>query len=119
MMLQLNTRTSGDVVIVDCIGKIVYCEEAASLRGYVLGLLNRYHEIVLDLSGVTRIDSHGIGTLVSLWASAPKSSGDLKLAAPASCVLDAFTITHLMSLFAPFETTEQAVASFAALPALP
>ena len=114
MMLQLSTRTSGDVVIVDCIGKIVYCEEAAALRGYVLGLLNRYQQIVLDLSGVTRIDSHGIGSMVSLWASVRNGGGDIKLVAPASCVVDAFTTTNLMSLFTPFETAEQAVATFAA-----
>lgn len=119
MMLQLSTHTSGDAVIVGCTGKIVYCEEAAFLRGYVLGLLNRYHQIVLDLSAVTRIDSHGIGTIVSLWASARNSGGDVKLAAPASCVLDAFTITNLMSLFTSFETTEQAVTSFAEQPTLP
>lgn len=119
MMLQLSTRSSGDVLIVDCAGKILYCEEVAFLRGYVLGLLNRHHQIVLDLSSVTRIDSHGIGTIVSLCASARNSGGELKLASPSSCVLDAFTITNLTSLFTPFETAEQAVASFAAQPVLP
>jgi len=114
MMLHLNTRTSGDAVIVDCTGKIVYSEEAAFLQSYVKGLLNQHHQIVLDLSGVTRIDSHGIGTMVDLWSSARNSGGDLKLAALSRRVQDAFTITKLMSLFSTFETAVEAAASFAA-----
>jgi len=115
MMLHLSTHTSGDVVIVDCTGKIAYCEEAAFLRGYVTGLLNQHHNIVLDLSGVTRIDSNGIGTMVGLWTLARNSGGELKLAALTSCAHDAFTITKLKCFFSTFETAEQAVASFAAL----
>ena len=113
MMLHLSTRTSDGAIIVYCTGKIVYCEEAAFLSSYVTGLLNQHHQIVLDLSGVTRIDSHGIGTIVNLWASARNSGGDLKLAALNSCVQDAFTIAKLESLFSTFETADEAAASFA------
>jgi len=114
MLLHLSTRTSGDAMIVDCTGKIVYSEEAVALRTYVTGLLNQHHRIVLDLSGVTRIDSHGIGTMVGLWATARKNGGDLKLAALSNSVQDSFTIARLVSLFSTFETAEQAAASFAA-----
>jgi anti-sigma B factor antagonist len=114
MMLHLSTHTSGDAVIVDCIGKIVYCEEAAFLRGFVRGLLNQHHHIVLDLSGVTQIDSQCIGTMVGSWASVRNSGGDVTLAALSRRVQDALTITKLMSLFSTFETAEKAAASFAA-----
>ena len=114
MTLHLSTRTSGDAVIVDCAGNIVYCEEAAFLQSYVRSLLEQHHHIVLDLSAVTWIDSHGIGTMVGLWASARKSGGDLKLAALNSRVQNVFTITKLMSMFSTFETAEQAAASCAA-----
>jgi anti-sigma B factor antagonist len=101
-------------VIVDCTGNIVYREEAAFLQSYVRGLLNQHRQIVLDLSGVTRIDSHGIGTIVSLWASTRNRRGDLKLAALSRRVQDALTISKLRSLFNTFETAEQAAASFTA-----
>lgn len=113
MMLQLSTRMSGDAVIVGCTGKIVYGEEAAFLSSYVVGFLSQHHHIVPDLSGVTRIDSNGIGIMVTLWASARNSGGDLKLAALGRRVQDVFTITKLTSLFSTFETAEQAAASFA------
>ena len=69
---------------------------------------------MLALTGVTWIDSHGIGTLVGLWASARKGGGDLKLAALNSRVQNVLTITKLMSMFSTFETAEQAAASCAA-----
>ena len=114
MTLHLSTHMSGDAVIVDCTGSIVYCEEAAFLQSYVRSLLDQHHQIVLDLSGVTWIDSHGIGTMVGLWASARKGSGDLRLAALNSQVQNTFTITRLISLFSTFETADQAAASFVA-----
>ena len=114
MTLHLSTHMSGDAAIVDCTGNIAYCEEAAFLQSYVRSLLEQHHQIVLDLSGVGWIDSHGIGTMVGLWASARKSGGDLRLAALGTQVKNAFTITRLTSLFNTFETVDQAAASFAA-----
>lgn len=112
MMLHLSLHTFGNTAIVDCNGKIVYGEESAFLRSFVKDLLNQHHRIVLNLSGVTHIDSNGIGTIVGVWASARDAGGDLKLAASSGHVHDVLTISKLMSLFGVFETAEQAAASF-------
>jgi anti-sigma B factor antagonist len=113
MMLQLTTHTLGDAAIVDCAGKIVYGEEVSFLRSYVKDLLSQHHRIVLSLSGVTHIDSNGVGTLVSLWASARSAGGDLKLAALSTRAHDVLMTAKLASLFGAFETVEQAARSFA------
>jgi hypothetical protein len=61
-------------------GAILFGEESVSLRIRVNDLLGKSPKFVLDLGGVTRIDSGGLGTLVALLTSARKVGGDIKLA---------------------------------------
>src|ERR1700692_918279 len=64
LKLSLETRNRGDVMIVHCQGRIVYRDEAASLSHVVGEVLHHGGKVVLDLGGVTSIDSAGIGELV-------------------------------------------------------
>ncbi len=65
MQLKLSTRTVGDVLVVDCNGKIVFGEESATLRDAVKRLIEEKNtQLVLNLAGVNYIDSGGLGTLV-------------------------------------------------------
>lgn len=43
--------------------------------------------IVIDLSGLTLIDSSGVGALIAGFKSARKAGGDLRLAAPTELVV--------------------------------
>ena len=63
----------GDVIIVHCHGRIVYRDEAAALSRLVGEVLQRTTKLVLDLSGVSSMDSAGVGELALLqtWAQAP------------------------------------------------
>src|ERR1700739_4395209 len=64
MALKISTHEAGSVTVVSCSGRIVFGEEAADLREVVKSLLERNQQIVIDLGGVTYIDSGGLGTLV-------------------------------------------------------
>ena len=66
LKLSLETRNRGDVVIVHCQGRIVYRDEAAALSSLVGELLQDGSRVVLDLSGVSSMDSAGIGELALL-----------------------------------------------------
>ena len=61
LKLSLETRHLGDVIIVHCEGRIVYRDEAAALTRVVVEALQHTREVVLDLEGVERIDSAGLG----------------------------------------------------------
>ena len=112
--MALNTTTSrtDGVIVVSLSGAIYFGEESASLRLLVKDLLNKSHQIVLDLREVTYIDSGGLGTLVGLYASARKVGGDIKLANLGRRANELLQITKLMTVFEVFDKKEDAIASF-------
>src|SRR5271165_4337318 len=80
LKLSLETRNRGDVIIVHCQGRIVYRDEAAALSRLVGGLLQDASKVVLDLSGVSTMDSAGIGELALLLTWAQEKNANLKCA---------------------------------------
>ena len=112
MQLRMNTRTRDGVLIVDCIGRVVFGDESAALRENVRTVLGQNSKIVLNLSEVSYIDSGGLGTLVSLYTTARGAGGALKLAALTQRVGDLLQVTKLVSVFEVFPDEQSAVQSF-------
>lgn len=112
MQLRINTRTIDGVLIVDCHGRLVFGEESANLRDTVKKLINENKNIVLNLSGVSYIDSGGLGTLVALYTSAQTNGGKIKLASLTPRVGDLLQVTKLVTIFEVYDNEEQAVQSF-------
>lgn len=112
MQLKLNTRTLNDgIIVVDCVGRIVFGEESSELRDRVRALISSEARIVLNLSEVTYIDSGGLGTLVSLYTSARNAGAAIKLANLTRRVGDLLQVTKLLTVFDVYETEEEAVQS--------
>lgn len=111
MKLETATRMLGPVMVVDCRGKIIFGEEASSLREQVTELLKQHPRIVLNLAEVTSVDSNGVGTLVGLWAAAQQTGGEIKLAGLGPRVQDVLRITRLNALFGIYESVEKAAAA--------
>lgn len=111
MRLKLNNRVVGAVTVVDCVGDIVYREEAALLREEVRKLLQEGRAVVLNLSQVGMVDSNGVGTLVGLLTST-RGHGELKLAALGGKMKDVLKVTKLTALFSIEPTVEQAIEAF-------
>ena len=61
MQLKLTTRTVEGILVVNCDGRIVFGEESAELRDTVKKLLSQTNRMVLNLGGVTYIDSGNLG----------------------------------------------------------
>lgn len=68
--------------------------------------------IIVDLSGVTYIDSTGIATLVEGLQWSHYSKNKFRLACLAPTVKDVFEIVHLLRIFDVFETKEDALEEF-------
>ncbi len=112
LKLSLETRNRGDVMIVHCQGRIVYRDEAAALSRVVGEILENGGKVVLDLSGVSSIDSAGIGELASLHTWARSQNADLKCASPSPLVRDLLNLTNLDSVLAIHPSVHEALAAF-------
>ena len=112
LKLSLETRNLGDVIIVYCQGRIVYRDEAAALSRVVGELLEQGRRVVLDLSGVSSIDSAGIGELALLQSWAQAGNVGLKCAAPNRFVTSLLELTNLDSVLEVHPSVDSALASF-------
>ncbi|HMQ14798.1 MAG TPA: STAS domain-containing protein [Phycisphaerae bacterium] len=83
-------------------------ELQASLLGLARGPLER---IVLDMSGVTYIDSSGVGTLVVLKREIERARARIVLAGLQPRVRSVFEITRLDRFFTIAESVDEAQAS--------
>ena len=112
MALRMTTCSFVDTTIVECSGRIVLGDESANFRHLVKTRLTECKQIVVDLGGVTYIDSIGLGVLVGLLTSAQKAGGDIKLASLKPRLIDVLGVTKLMTLFETFDRAEDAAQSF-------
>ena len=112
LKLSLETRNRGDVVIVHCQGRIVYRDEAAALSRVAGAVLQQSRKLVIDLSGVSSMDSAGIGELVLLQTWAQEKSVSLKCAGPNSLVCALLELTNLDSVLEVHSSVDAAVQSF-------
>jgi anti-sigma B factor antagonist len=112
LKLSLETRNCGDVIIVHCQGRIVYRDEAVALSQLVGEFLQDGSKVVLDLSGVSSIDSAGLGELVLLHTRAQSHKVEMKYASPSPLVRDLFGLTNLDSVFEIHPSLCDALAAF-------
>lgn len=105
-LITANIRQQGDVTIVDLSGRLTLGEEVAfgPGSGTVLGEVVRklvekgQKKIVLNLAGVTYVDSSGLGQLVSAYTTAHKSGGEVKLLNPTPPVRELLENTRLHTI---------------------
>ncbi|MGC2447097.1 MAG: STAS domain-containing protein [Candidatus Sulfotelmatobacter sp.] len=112
LKLSVQARNRGDVIIVHCQGRIVYRDEAAALSRVVGEVLHGGSKLVLDLSGVTSIDSAGIGELALLQTWAQERNADLKCAGANELVRTLLDLTNLNSVLEVHSTLDDALESF-------
>ncbi len=112
MQLKMSTRTIEGVTVVDCSGRIVFGEESAAIRDLVKKLIAENNRLVLNLGGVSYIDSGGLGTLVALYTTAHNAGGAVKLAKLTQRVGDLLQVTKLLTVFETYDNEQQAVQSF-------
>lgn len=116
MSLEIEERFCGNVFIVQCTGRIVLGEELNVLESVFERVIREFHRIVVNVAGVTRLDSSGMGLLVRYAANLRKRNGDLRLAAPTKHITEALEITLLNTMLPASATEQEAVVSFLSLP---
>jgi anti-sigma B factor antagonist len=109
MPLHLASRPIGNVLVVECNGRIVAGTETFSLHSYIGDALIKYSDLVLQLDQVGFIDSSGLGALVRLVSKARTKGGDIKLCGIQQQARKALEITNLLSLFEIYDSMPEAI----------
>ena len=112
MTLKMETRVTEGVTVVSCTGRIVFGDEATALRENLKKQLAGTKKVVMNLSGVSYIDSGGLGTMVGLYTSARNAGGEIKLANLTQRVHDQLQITKLITVFDCYPSEQAAVNAF-------
>ena len=113
MNVSLHVRQEKGVSIVDVSGRITLGEGASTLREGLRAMAKEGHkDILINLRDVSYIDSSGLGTLVSSFATLTNSGARVKLLNLSGRVKDLLLITKLHTVFEVFEDEAAAVASF-------
>ncbi|PHM11321.1 STAS domain-containing protein [Nostoc sp. 'Peltigera malacea cyanobiont' DB3992] len=111
--MSIETRTVKDVTILDVKGKVTIGEGDVTLRESIRSALaDGAKNILLNLSGVTTIDSSGIGELVSSYTATNNRGGKLKLTNLPPKVNDILMITQLITVFETYGSETEALQSF-------
>lgn len=112
MDLKITSREVDGVTVVSCTGRIVFGDEANALRDTLKKQLDSTRQILLNLSGVTYIDSGGLGTLVGVYSSARAAGADIKLTGLGQKLRDVLQVTKLVTVFEVYDSEPQAIAAF-------
>ena len=111
--MKATSRTVDDVEIISLQGKITIGSGDTQLREVITNAVNMGKtKILLDLSGVTTIDSSGIGELVGSYTTATNRGGKLKLLHLPAKLNELLHVTQLITVFEVYENEREAIASF-------
>jgi len=101
------------VEIISLQGKITIGSGDSQLREIIMQCVaDGKTRILLDLKGVTTIDSSGIGELVGSYTTITNLKGKLKLLHLPPKVTDLLQVTQLITVFEVYENEAEALKSF-------
>lgn len=111
--MKIDKRQEGDVQILEVAGKITIGKGDVAVRDAVhTAIAGGSRKVLLDLGGVTAMDSAGVGELVSAYTTVNNRGGELKLVNLPAKVSDLLQITQLITVFEVFDEEQEALDSF-------
>ena len=111
--MKAKIREVGGVQIIDLSGQLTIGGPEKVLKDTVTGLLNDGHtRILVNMKGVDRIDSTGLGEMVACRFRVQKKEGKIAIVIPKGRVYDIFVISKLITIFDIHESEQEAVAAF-------
>jgi anti-sigma B factor antagonist len=111
--VAISQRKDGDVTILEISGPVTIGKGDVLIRESVQeALAGGQRLILLDLNGVTALDSSGVGELISAYTSITNKGGVLKLCRLSPKVASVLQVTHLSGILDSFPTQEDALVAF-------
>ena len=114
--MQIEERQSGEVTVIRVTGDITLNKGGdVLLKDKVQSLLQQgKKKLLLDLGGVSYVDSAGLGQLVQVYATTKNHGGALKLLNLTKRLKDLLVVSKLLTVFDSYESEAEALGSFGA-----
>ena len=111
-MLEITPRVVDQVLVLDCNGRMATGEDLAFFKNFLKQLLLTTDALVVNLEGVTYMDSGGLSIMVGSYTSARERGATMRLTGVNSTIRDLFRITRLLEVFDIHQSVEEAVKAF-------
>jgi anti-sigma B factor antagonist len=113
MALKINRREQEGIWVLELDGRLTFGPEDIDLNDEIRhAVAARRVRLVIDLGGVDKIDSAGLGTLLYARAELRRAGGGLALANLRPAHLQTLLVAKLETVFDVFETQQDAINSF-------
>lgn len=111
--IKINIRQTGDVSVVDVVGRVTLGEGSSALGDALRGLAGKgSKKVLVNFTEVSYIDSSAIGELISGYSTLSKIGGQLKFTGLSKRVKDLLLITKNYTIFDIHDDEAAAVGSF-------
>jgi anti-sigma B factor antagonist len=113
MLMEIShTEIAPASAVVTLTGKLMMGPDSAQIINLVDDLINRGTRIIVfDLSGVTAIDSTGIGRFIYTYNKLAGLGGDMRFAGAGGHVFHTFKVSLLDKVFRFFPTVDEALSA--------
>jgi len=112
--LYIDQRRNADVTILDLKGRLRVGGNTVAFHRSIRALvLEKKTQIILNLAGVTFIDSCGLGELVASQVSVENKGGEIKLIGLTDQLRELFGAARLLTVFDTYADEAEAIQSFA------
>src|SRR5689334_7482431 len=110
MALEIvQKEISPETVAISLSGKLMMGPDGEELPGMVEELLKQGKKnIIFDLSGITVIDSTGIGRFIASYNKIAAAGGEMRMAGAAGTLFQAFHVSMLDTVFRFYPSVEEA-----------
>lgn len=110
---MITVQAAGpETALITVSGRVMLGPDSQRIESEVASLLKSgTKKIIFDLSGVTHIDSTGIGRFIAALNAVMGAGGKLAIAGAAGQVREGFRLTRLDTVFAFYDTVEAAQAA--------
>ena len=113
ILMQITERTLAGLTILDLSGKLTVDSGAQLLKDKTESLVFQQRtQVIVNLAGVSYIDSGGLGQLVACYTTVTKAGGRLTLTNINTRNHDLLSITKLVAVFETYDSEAAAVESY-------
>jgi anti-sigma B factor antagonist len=111
--LRIAERRMGTVTVFELSGGLVYDQGTKLLRDVLTkAVAAGTRACLVDMHGITYLDSGGVGSLVSVYRHVMRHGGQLKIVRPSPSAARVLDITKLTTVFEIFPDEPSALDSF-------